>query len=152
MHGGLLDAGMWDEQFEMLSKQYRVIAMTLAVTALVDTHRRLLELRGCARAARDAWRAARHARGLSLGGRTAIDFALAYPAMVDAVVAVAPGLERLDFDDPVLAEHERGLKAAAAAQDRAMIVEWFQRSWTDGPKRTPQQVDPVCVSVCAHGA
>ena len=24
-----------------------------------------------------------------------------------------------------------------------MIVEWFQRSWTDGPKRTPQQVDPV---------
>jgi 3-oxoadipate enol-lactonase len=81
--------------------------------------------------------------GLSLGARTAIDFALAYPAMVDGIVAAAPGLSGWDFDDPVLAEHQRGARAAAAAGDRAKFVEWFQRSWTDGPKRAPQQVDPA---------
>ena len=144
MHGGLLDGRTWDEQFELLSKQYRVIRYDARghgrssipagdYSNYEDLHELLVAL------------GVPHATlvGLSLGGRTAIDFALACPAMVDAVVAVAPGLSGWTFDDPVLAEHERGAKAAAAAGDRAMIVEWFQRSWTDGPKRTPQQVDPV---------
>jgi pimeloyl-ACP methyl ester carboxylesterase len=144
LHAGLLDGRMWDEQFELLSKQYRVIRFDArghgrsSVPAgdyanYEDLHELLVAL------------GVPHATlvGLSLGARTAIDFALAYPAMADAVVAAAPGLSGWNFDDPVLAEHERGARAAAAAGDRAAVVEWFQRSWTDGPKRTPQQVDPA---------
>jgi pimeloyl-ACP methyl ester carboxylesterase len=141
LHGGLLDGRMWDEQFELLSEECRVIRFdarghgrssvpTGDFSNYEDLHDLLVAL-GVPQAT---------LVGLSLGGRTAIDFALAYPAMVTAVVAVAPGLSGWTFDDPFLAENDR---SARAAKDPAGIVEAFQRSWTDGPKRTPQQVDPV---------
>jgi len=50
--------------------------------------------------------------GLSLGGRVAIDFALAHPEMVDAIVPVAPGLSGFHFsDDPNLMESWRAAQA-----------------------------------------
>jgi 3-oxoadipate enol-lactonase len=142
LHAGLLDQRMWDEQFALLAKQYRVIRFdarghgcsslpTGEFSNYEDLHQLLVAL--------DVPRAT--LVGLSLGARTAVDFALAYPEMVVAVVAVSPGISGWGFHDPKLAENDRGAQAAWAAGDRAGVVEWFQRSWTDGPKRRPGEVD-----------
>lgn len=143
LHGGLLDRRMWDGQFELLAKQYRVIrydarghGLSSAVSGdfahYEDLHKLLVAL-GESRAS---------LIGLSLGARTAIDFALTYPHMVDALVAVAPGMSGWEFKDPMLLKNQESMGAAIKAKDDAMFVEWFIRSWTDGPKRTPEQVDP----------
>ncbi len=142
LHAGLLDQRMWDEQFELLATQYRVIRFDARghgcssvpsgdFSNYEDLHELLLAL--------EVPRAT--LVGLSLGARTAVDFALVYPEMVASLVAVSPGISGWEFDDPKLAENDRGAQAAWAAGDRALVVEWFQRSWTDGPKRTPAQVD-----------
>jgi pimeloyl-ACP methyl ester carboxylesterase len=44
--------------------------------------------------------------GLSLGARTAIDFAFSHPAMVEALVLAAPGASGMEMRDPVVREHE----------------------------------------------
>jgi pimeloyl-ACP methyl ester carboxylesterase len=142
LHGGLLDRRMWDGQFELLAKQYRVIRCDARGHGLSsvpvgdfahysDLHQ-LVSALGISRAT---------FVGLSLGARTAIDFALAYPAMVEALVAVAPGISGWEFKDPVLMKNQQSMGKAIEANDDAMFVEWFIRSWTDGPKRTPEQVD-----------
>jgi 3-oxoadipate enol-lactonase len=57
---------------------------------------------------------------------------------------VSSGVSGWDFSkDAVLAEHQTGLRQAAQGRDLDGIVEWFQRSWTDGPARTPGDVDPA---------
>ena len=80
--------------------------------------------------------------GLSLGGRTAIDFAIAYPEEVSALVLAAPGLHNYPIDSEKVRENQEKMSEAGRAGDIVMFIEYFQRSWTDGPKRTPDQIDP----------
>ena len=142
LHGGLLDGRMWDGQFELLAQTYRVLrydARGHGRSGPIEgehCHYRdlhvLLATLGIEKAT---------LVGLSLGARTAVDFTLEHPDMVEALVAVAPGISGWEFDDPVLLEHQKGLRAAAEAGDEAGVVEWFQRSWTDGPRRAPDDID-----------
>ena len=81
--------------------------------------------------------------GLSMGGALAIDFTLQYPEMVDALITVGAGLSGYEEDDP------EELKAKFATMDEAFksgdiarSVEISLQIWTDGPYRTPEQVDP----------
>ena len=81
--------------------------------------------------------------GLSMGGALAVDFTLQYPEMVDALIAVGAGLSGYEEDDPdelkaKFAEMEEAFKNG----DLARSVEISLQIWTDGPFRTPQQVDP----------
>lgn len=142
LHGGFLDRRMWDAQFDLLAGRYRAIRFDARgagrssmpsgpYSNFEDLHALLVAL-GVPKAT---------LVGLSLGGRTAIDFALAYPDMVEAMVAVAPGMSGWRFKDPVLVERARPMQAAYDADDMAAYVEWFVKSWTDGPRRKPEQVD-----------
>ncbi len=143
LHGGLLDCRMWDDQFDVLAERFHVVRY---------------DARGHGRSSRIAGDFSRykdlHALltalgirkatlvGLSAGGRAAIDFAIVHPDMVDALVVVSPGISGWAFNDPVLQEHQAELGKAAAAGDWDAATEWFLRSWTDGPKRKPTDVDP----------
>jgi pimeloyl-ACP methyl ester carboxylesterase len=81
--------------------------------------------------------------GLSLGGRIAIDFAIAHPDRVSALILAAPGASGYDFEkDDALTENNELFDEALEAGDVAKAVEYFQRSWTDGPQRSPSEVDP----------
>jgi len=102
IHGGQLDHRIWDEQFEFFSKRYRVVRYdargfgnsprSTKVYADEDDLAALLKHLQIDKA---------YIVGLSLGGRIAIDFALAHPGMVDAIVPVAPGLSGFNFgNDP----------------------------------------------------
>jgi pimeloyl-ACP methyl ester carboxylesterase len=93
IHGGQLDCRMWDDQFTVLSKQFRVIRYDVRgyggslrpelpysdaedLAGLLD----YLKLNKV------------HIVGLSLGGRIAIDFAVAHPARVTSLSLAGPGL------------------------------------------------------------
>lgn len=144
LHGGLLDCTTWDREFERLSSAFRVIrydarghgrsSVQNSEYSHVEDLGTLLDGLGVERAV---------LVGLSLGARTAIDMAIAHPERVAALVAVSPGMSGWRFSDPVLMEHWEEQSKAALAEDVDGYVEWFQRSWTDGPYRSPDQVDPA---------
>jgi 3-oxoadipate enol-lactonase len=82
--------------------------------------------------------------GLSMGGSLAINFTLQYPAMVEALITVGAGLSGFEQSEP-----DETLKAKFAAMDEAYeagniarAVEISLQVWTDGPSRTPDQLDP----------
>ncbi|MCP4899601.1 MAG: alpha/beta fold hydrolase [bacterium] len=144
LHGGMLDCRMWDGQMDALSENYRVLRYDARGHGRSDPingehshYKDLAQLMDTLEVERAV------IVGLSLGGRTAIDFALEYPDRIRALVPVAPGLSGWKFNDPVLVEHWEGMRKAAESNDLETYVEWFQRSWTDGPHREPVEVDSV---------
>ncbi|MDX2436186.1 MAG: alpha/beta hydrolase, partial [Acidobacteriota bacterium] len=80
--------------------------------------------------------------GLSMGGRVAIDMALEEPQRVQAVVAVSSGLGGYLFESDFHFENRKSMIAAWKSGDFDAVVEAFQREWTDGPRRSPDEVDP----------
>jgi pimeloyl-ACP methyl ester carboxylesterase len=93
LHGGNLDRRMWDAQFVPLAQEHRVIrydSRGFGKSGPADSpfqhHEDLHALLVALHVPRASL------VGLSGGGRIAIDFALAYPEMVDRLVLAAPGL------------------------------------------------------------
>jgi pimeloyl-ACP methyl ester carboxylesterase len=93
IHGGQLDSRMWDDQFDVLAKQFTVIrydvrgfggsAQLDKVYCDADDLGGLLDYLEVKRA---------HLVGLSLGGRIAVDFAVAHAKRVDSLTLAGPGL------------------------------------------------------------
>ena len=144
LHGGFLDRRMWDPQFEVLAERYRVIrydarnhgesAGVAGAYSHFEDLAKLLERMEIEKAT---------LMGLSLGGRTILDFAIAYPEKVSAMVLVSPGAGGYDFTSEALDENTREMIKAFGDNDLPRAVEYFQRSWTDGPSREPSEVDPA---------
>lgn len=87
--------------------------------------------------------------GLSLGAATALDYAIAYPDDVTAVLAVSPGfLGALEPVDPHAVAAVAEQQAAIEAWDAAAWVEAGLRSWVVGPRRRPQDLRPGVLDRC----
>ena len=143
IHAGVADSRMWEDQVEAFARQYQVICF---------------DLRGYGRTKFSGGRYANHEDaaglldylglervrlvGISFGGRIALDFALAYPERVEALVLGAPALDGY----PVSPEVEQFGAEEEAALDRgdlAAATELNLRMWVDGPHRAPDQVSPT---------
>ena len=117
VHGGLGDSGLWEPVTPLLAERFRTIRSDLRFFGrstgpavpwswqedLVG----VLDALGIERAA---------LVGLSLGGRIALDVALAHPDRLWAVVGVAPGLAGHD-GEPYTEEQGERYEAAEAAGD-----------------------------------
>ncbi|HEY4721572.1 MAG TPA: alpha/beta hydrolase, partial [Anaerolineae bacterium] len=79
--------------------------------------------------------------GPSMGGAIAIDFTLTNPKRVAALIPVAAGLGGYQFDAAPALQTE--MRAAYDRGDKARAAEISLQMWTDGPNRTPDQVDPL---------
>lgn len=144
LHGGLLDRRMWDDQFEVFARKYRVIRFDVRnhgdSKGVPDTFKQYEDLRkvlihlNIERAV---------IMGLSLGGRIAIDFAIAYPENTSALVLAAPGASGYEFKSKAFLENNAKLEKAFSQDDIKMAIEYFQQAWTDGPYRKPSEVDQV---------
>lgn len=77
--------------------------------------------------------------GCSQGARIALDFALVHPAMVEALVLVAPSVGGFAWDGPA-PRQQAELEAAEAAGDLERVNELEIQIWVDGPERSPHQV------------
>jgi 3-oxoadipate enol-lactonase len=146
-HGGLVDNHSWDDQFDEFARHFKVVRYDIrgfGDSGMIKNGMEpysmerdlysLLQFLGIEKT---------YMLGLSMGGSLAIDFTLQYPEMVDALITVGAGLSGSEEDDP------EELKAKFAEMDEAFkngdiarSVEISLQIWTDGPNRTPQQVDP----------
>jgi pimeloyl-ACP methyl ester carboxylesterase len=143
VHEGICDSRMWDEQWERWSQDFRLLRVDLrgfGRSPLGEgpfAHARdliaLMEEHGLAPAA---------LVGVSLGGRVALEVAVARPELVSALVLVAPGLPGHAWSDELRAAWGEEDEAFEAGElDRA--VEVSLRTWVDGPRRRPEDVDPA---------
>jgi pimeloyl-ACP methyl ester carboxylesterase len=142
LHEGICDSRMWDPQWENWARSHRLLrfdfrgygrsplepgpyASARDVIELLDRH-------GFEQTA---------LVGVSLGGRVALEVALAQPDRVSALVLVGSGLPAHDWSEEMKAAWgEEG--AAFGAGDLDGAVEVCMRTWVDGPRRRPEDVDP----------
>ncbi|HYE15579.1 MAG TPA: alpha/beta fold hydrolase, partial [Pyrinomonadaceae bacterium] len=106
LHGGLVDARLWDDQMLPLSRRYRAVRYDLRgygkSSAPTESFSHVEDLR----ALLDFLKIDRATLvGLSLGGIVAADFALEHPERVERLVLVGPGL-RGDMQPPDKAMEE----------------------------------------------
>jgi pimeloyl-ACP methyl ester carboxylesterase len=114
IHPGLWDARIWDDQFEEFSRHHDIIRYDARgygrsdfpdapYSDLRDLRYLLgeLDIRRCALV------------GCATGAQLAIDFALAYPDVADAIVVVSPGLTGYRW-------HDAGLQTLVDEVDRAV--------------------------------
>ncbi|MCL4265138.1 MAG: alpha/beta fold hydrolase [Anaerolineae bacterium] len=142
IHAGVANLTMWDDQMELLSKEFRVLRYDMRGWGQTprpdgDFHhhedlRALLQQVGIEKTV---------IIGCSFGGKVALDFALAHPEMVSALMLVGAALGGYEWADEWLAAQDETAEAAAARGDLAAAAELETQIWFDGPGRTPDQVN-----------
>ncbi len=146
IHGGLVDRQLWDDQFDVFAQHYRTLRYDIrgfgnssiptdGNFTMVDDLYFLLKFLGIEKT---------YLMGLSMGGGIAIDFTLAHSDMVDGLITVGAGVS--GFEWPGNEETQKLgeiIDAALKAGDFERVVEIENRIWTDGPNRTPDQVNPT---------
>ncbi len=150
IHEGVADCRMWDQQFETFARQYQVIRYDLrgfgkstvpaGPFANHEDTFALLQHLGIKQA---------HVIGMSFGGLVALDFTLAHPERVTSLVLGAPsvsGRKSSSADVQRFVEEEEALLEQGNLE---AATELNLRMWVDGPRRTPDQVDPT-VRQCVY--
>jgi pimeloyl-ACP methyl ester carboxylesterase len=132
---------MWDPQFEVFAADYRVIRYdarnhgeSKGVPGPFTHYDDLLTLLEQLKIQKAAL------MGLSLGGRIILDFSIAHGDRVSAIVLVSPGASGFKFRSEALEENRAQMDKAFSDGDIGKAIEFFQRSWTDGPSRAPSDV------------
>jgi len=142
IHAGIADRRMWNGQMEPFAEHFQVVRYDMrgfGLTPVVagsyahyeDLHELLAHL-GIEQAI---------VVGCSKGGAVALDFALAYPEKVKALVLVAAAIHGLRIEVEPLPQ-EATLDAAEEAGDLALVSEIEVQIWIDGG-RAPDEVDPA---------
>jgi pimeloyl-ACP methyl ester carboxylesterase len=142
VHAGIADRRMWNGQMGPFAEHFQVVRYDMrgfGQTPVVagsyahyeDLHGLLAHL-GIEQAI---------VVGCSKGGAVALDFALAYPKKVKALVLVAAAIHGLRIEAEPLPQ-EAALDAAEEAGDLALVSEIEVQIWIDGG-RAPAEVDPA---------
>jgi 3-oxoadipate enol-lactonase len=146
LHGGLVDRRLWDDQFAVFAQHYKVIRYDMrgfGDSGLLKADMKPYSLRQDLYALLQFLGIEKtYLIGLSMGGGLAVDFTLEHPEMVDALITVGAGVSGFKFgdtDNPLWAEADEAFKQ----HDIARAVEITLRVWTDGPLRSPEEVDPA---------
>lgn len=109
IHAGVADCRMWDDQFAVFSRYYRVIRFdtrgfgkSRTETTGFSNRQDIVDLLNHLEVARTC------VIGISRGGQIAIDFTIEHPEFVSALITVAAGLGGFDYpsDDSSVARHE----------------------------------------------
>lgn len=143
LHGGLLDHRMWENQVSELNNSFRVLNCDMRKHGLTqDGDSTFLNSTAIGLILDSLGITRTHIMGLSLGAVAATDFVLAHPDRVGKLILAAPGLIGYELNhDPALVANNRQIEVARQQGDTLAYVEYFLRSWTDGPKRTPVTVN-----------
>ena len=142
LHEGICDSRMWEPQWETWARSHRLLRfdfrgfgrspMEPGAFASARDVIELMDRRGFERAT---------LVGVSLGGRVALEVALAAPERVAALVLVGAGLPGHSWTEEMRSIWEEE-EAALRAGDLDKAVEISLHTWVDGPNRRPEDVDP----------
>jgi 3-oxoadipate enol-lactonase len=146
-HGGLVDNHLWDDQFAEFAKHFKVIRYDMRGFGDSGMLKNGMEPYSMER---DLFSLLQYldiqktyVMGLSMGGSLSVDFTLQYPEMVDALITVGAGLSGYEADNPEeFKAKDEEMEEALRRGDIARSVEISLQIWTDGPFRTPEQVNP----------
>jgi len=144
LHPGFADSRIWDPQWQHYAQRFRTVRCDLRgfgcssvgqmpITYAADVAALLDEL-GIRSAA---------IIGSSLGGRVALELAVARRDLVSALVLVGAATPEALAAAPEMQDYTRELMNAIGKRDLEAAVEVNMRAWVDGPHRTPEQVDPA---------
>jgi len=126
LHGGNLDRRMWDAEFGALQRTHRVIRYDARGYGRSGASDTAFSAHHDLRALMDALQLPRASLvGLSLGGRVAMDFALAHPERVDRLVLVAPGISGGTWAEDADTAWLAVAREAAKRQDSVAVA----RAW-----------------------
>ena len=143
IHAGVADSRQWNNEFERFAAEYRVVRYDLrgyGKSHPVDEEfSHMGDLGGLLGFLEISDPAV--LMGCSMGGTLAMDYALANPATVRALIMVGSGPSGLRLDVP---SHPKADEAEEAydAGDLGLAAELETQIWFDGMGRTPQDVDP----------
>jgi pimeloyl-ACP methyl ester carboxylesterase len=142
LHAGVADSRMWDDQFEVFAQRCQVIRYDLrgfgrsvvpsGAFAYHEDVAGLLDHLGVDRA---------YVIGASFGGYVALDFTLAHPDRVAALVLSAPNVSGYEPSSEEMRNFCGEEEAALERDDLKAAAELNVRMWVDGPRRRPEQVD-----------
>lgn len=144
LHGGFLDRRMWDDQFAFFARSYRVVrydtrgsgqSQTTPTAEPFTHHEDLRKLLQALRIER-----------VSLIGLSnyafALDFAIAYPGLMEKLVLVSPGLRAYAYRDHWIGATFAAMVEALGRKDLDSAAELFLTMWVDGPYRKPGDIHP----------
>jgi 3-oxoadipate enol-lactonase len=141
IHAGICDSRMWDAQWPEVADGHRALRYDMRgfgrspIPPEPFSHAadlvQLLDSQSITGAAVVA---------VSLGGRVALELAIARPDLVSRLVLSGPGLPNHEWSQAVR-EYAEAEDAAIAVGDLDTASEINVRFWVDGVGRTPEQVD-----------
>jgi pimeloyl-ACP methyl ester carboxylesterase len=142
VHAGVADSRMWEAQFEAFSKEYKVIRFDLRGFGRSNMPTGSFSNHGDIKAPLDFLGIDKASLlGISFGGLIALDFTLAYPDNVKALVLGAPSVSGASPSERVRQFWEEE-DAALEKDDLEGATELNLRLWVDGPHREGDQVNP----------
>jgi pimeloyl-ACP methyl ester carboxylesterase len=130
VHPGLWDARIWDGQFDEFARRHDTVRYDLrGYGRSEEPDRRYSDLRDL-QGLLDALSIGRCAIvGCGSGAQLAVDFALAHPDAIDAIVAVAPALSGYRWSDPGLRMLLDEVDQAISAGDPVRAMEMELAVW-----------------------
>ncbi|MFZ0548507.1 MAG: alpha/beta hydrolase, partial [Candidatus Promineifilaceae bacterium] len=141
LHAGVADSRMWDAQFDAFSQHYRVIRFDLRGFGRSDMPSGSFSNYEDVRALLDYLQIeSTYLIGISFGGLIALDFTLAYPDYVKALVLGATSVSG-DTPSERIRQFWEAEDAAFESGDLDGATELNLRLWVDGPHRQPDEVD-----------
>ena len=142
LHEGIADSRMWEPQWTSFATRYRLLRCDFAgfgrtpIDRLPVTHAQdvvnLLDELDISSAG---------VVGASMGGRVALELAVARPDLVQTLVLEDAGLPGVNWSEAVRAYGAAEDKAVARG-DLEAATEINLRMWVDGPRRAVADVDP----------
>ena len=141
LHGGNLDRRMWDTQFALLRQYYRVVRYDARGFGRSSTADHPFAAHDDLDALVRALRLPRVTLvGLSMGGRIALDFALAHPERVDRLVLAAPGISGGTWADDADTLWLVEARAAAKRGDSVGVaLSWLGSAYIRTALEPPEQ-------------
>jgi pimeloyl-ACP methyl ester carboxylesterase len=141
LHAGVADSRMWDDQFDVFAEKYRVVrfdyrgfgrsSMPAGSFSNIEDVRALLDFLEIASS---------YIIGISFGGLIAIDFTVAYPERVDALILGAPSVSG-DTPSDGVRQFWQEEDEMVDNGDLAGATELNLRLWVDGLHREAGEVD-----------
>jgi 3-oxoadipate enol-lactonase len=142
VHAGICDSRMWEPQWASFPRSHRTVRYDLRgfgrspIPPGSYSHARdlaeVLDVNGLERTS---------LVGVSMGGRVALELAIAHPELVESLVLVGAALPGHAWSEEI--------EAYGAVEDAALergdldgAVEANLTTWVDGPHRSPSMVDP----------
>ena len=141
LHAGIADSRMWDDQFEIFSRAYRVIRFDLRGFGRSSMPPGSFSNYEDVRGLMDSLKVEEaYLLGNSFGGLIALDFTLAYPSYAKALVLVAPSVSGTKPSERIKHFWEQE-DLALESGDYEEATQLNLKLWVDGPHRTKEQVN-----------